>query len=234
MVRQASPLFLAMVAIATTGTPAKAHSANLTGREIHVADLAVLDPKEAMEVGRLVVGHLPLGQSSLELNADQRAQLLRRRVPGRNLRLLVNGPVRFNYQANKRKDEAGRFGHDCFALRENLEAGQYLTAEKVSLTPCSTRNRNLPLQFDRRVGMLRLSAPLMGGTYLGRIVAPEVEVVAANEILRFTMIDGPVRIERTVRAIQPGRVGQHIFFKTEDGASFSAPLASAVARSGSR
>jgi len=66
-----------------------AHSMHLVERTIRVRDLARLSPDEARRFGALPVAWMPVGRSTLNLNAKRRAALLRRRVPGHPFPLLV-------------------------------------------------------------------------------------------------------------------------------------------------
>lgn len=75
--------------------PMPDHAIDLRGRTIRVSDLARLSPGQKTTLGPLVIAQLPAGTDVHELSAERRAILLRRRVPGEDLPLLMQGPVRF-------------------------------------------------------------------------------------------------------------------------------------------
>ncbi len=221
-----------LLALACAGLPGHAAAAErvvLPAREITVADLAVLDNGQRTRLGPLTIAVVPAGRSHLELDSATRAKLLRRRVPGQALRLRHGGKVRFEVP------EAPGPGHGarpCLMLRHDLDAGAYLQPEAVAPAPCRAHAARLPLRFDRRVNAPRLSAPLAAGAYLGPLAVRGGPVIGAGTELRHVARQGPVTIERRVNALQPSRMGQAVFVRTQDGAVFASHLAAPVEAAG--
>ncbi len=218
-------LLPALACAALPGHAAAAERVVLPAREITVADLAMLDQTQRARLGSLAIAAIPAGKSHLELDAATRARLLRRRVPGQDLRLRHGGKVRFEVPEPR---EAGRGARPCIMLRRALDAGDYLQPEAVAPVPCRDHAEALPLLFDRRVNALRLSSPLAAGAYLGSLAVRGGPIIGAGTELRHVTRQGPVAIERTVNALQPSRMGQAIFVRTQDGAIFASRLAASM------
>jgi hypothetical protein len=223
-----SPLPLALAALTGAGSPNAALAAErviLAGRDITVADLAVLDAAERARFGGLVAATIPAGNNHLELDSSARETLLRRRVPGRQWRLISGGTVRFE---GKPLHPVTSPAPRCFTLHQDLKAGDYLQTANVSPTPCIARPSSLPLRFDRRVNAPQLAAPLPAGTYLGPVVLSGKPVVDEGTQLSLILRTGPVTIERSVQAVQPSRLGTAVFIRTQDGTILSSRIASAA------
>ncbi|MDD3799230.1 MAG: flagella basal body P-ring formation protein FlgA [Novosphingobium sp.] len=147
-------------------------------------------------------------------------------MPGRDLRLLHEGPQRFAARAAGTGGEDRRAGRECFALRQNLPAGAYVTGEVLVPAACKKDTaRPLPLRYDASAGATELARPLSAGTYLGRVAVRAGEIVESGRTLVLSVREGPVRIEREVHALQPSRTGRAIFVRTADGQILAAPLA---------
>lgn len=218
-------LLPALACAALPGHAAAAERVVLPAREITVGDLAALDQTQRARLGSLAIATIPTGKSHLELGAATRARLLRRRVPGQDLRLRHGGKVRFKVPEPR---EAGRGARPCLMLRRALDAGDYLQPEAVAPVPCRDHAARLPLRFDRRVNAPRLSAPLAAGAYLGPLAVRGGPVIGAGTELRHVAHQGPVTIERRVNALQPSRMGQAVFVRTHDGAIFASHLPAPV------
>ena len=204
----------------------------LADERILVRDLAMLHPAERETIGGLVVARIPNGQDSLELSARHRTALLRRRVPGRDLRLLLGGPERFTVHRTVAEGEDGRAGRECFALRQNLAAGDYVTDRVLTPAACVVHaRRGLPLRYDSATGAALLTRSLAAGTYLGPLAPAPADVVEKGRTLTLSVLTGPVRIERKVEALQSSRGGRAIFVRTTEGAVLAAPLAKAETES---
>ena len=217
-----------LLALACVGLPGDAMAAErvvLPAREITVADLAMLDDGQRTRLGPLAIAAIPVGSSSLELDGATRAKLLRRRVPGQELRLRHGGNVRFEVPE---APEPGHGARPCFMLRHNLDAGAYLQPEAVAPAPCRAHTARLPLRFDRRVNAPLLSAPLAAGTYLGPLAVRGGPVIGAGMELHHVARQGPVTIERRVSALQPSRMGQAVFVRAQDGVIFASRLVAPV------
>jgi len=205
-----------LLALACAGLPGHAAAAErvvLPARDITVADLAVLDDGQRRRLGPVTIAVVPAGRSHLELDSTTCAKLRRRRVPGQALRLRHGGNVRFEVPEAPGPRHGAR---PCLMLRHDLDAGAYLVPEAVAPAPCRAHAVRLPLRLDRRVNAPRLSAPLAAGAYLGPLAVR----------------GGPVTIERRVSVLQPSRMGQAVFVRTQDGAVFASHIAAPVAAAG--
>lgn len=223
-------ILFAVLAAAGACHPGMAMAAEpivLEGREIRVMDLARLDEVERARFGGLVVATIPAGRSRLDLDSARRAALLRRRVPGRDWPLLSPGVVRFQAGAHGRAAAGTRGARGCFMLRQDVHAGDYLGAEDVLPAPCRDRTQIAALRFDRRVNAPLACAHLSAGAYLGRMAVRGQAIVSAGSRLRLVTRDGPVTVERRVRAMQPARMGRNLFVRGEEesGPIFSSRLA---------
>jgi flagella basal body P-ring formation protein FlgA len=213
-------LFAALLACAFGPSAAYAtERVTLASRDITIADLASLTAKQEERFGSLVVASLPAGNDHLDLNAAKRETLLRRRVPGHVFHLKSPDAVRFEFSAAQQRPRPPRI---CFALSQALAAGSYVEAADITQAECHEWMPRLPMRFDRQVNMVRLSAPLPAGTYLGRVSSRHRSIIQADQELVLAARNGPVTIERSVRSLQPARRGDAIFVRTHDGAILSA------------
>ncbi len=230
----AGPLCHAVIARETAlpnaaSSPSFFIAQQLTDRLIRVRDLARLAPHEANALGHLTVAYLPDGPGPFKLSAERRAALLRRRVPGHTLRLLVEGPVRFMVPSGTaRMGEVGRAGRECFALRQNLAAGDYVTQAGVTPQPCLHEGApRLSIRYDATAGAPIAAEPLASGTYLGALTLREGSPVGKGQPMSLWVSEGQVRIAREVTTLQSTRAGAGVFVRTADGKVLSAPLARA-------
>lgn len=197
----------------------------LADRHIRVRDLAVLPPHQRTGPGALIAATVPAGQPYMELGAERRALLLRRRVPGQTLRPLLGGAIRFVVPGEGAMAEDGRAGRECFALRQNLAAGAYAAGGALAPTVCQRGTRaKLPLHYDRAAGAAIALQPLPAGTYLGPLATQRTNPVESGRAMTLAITEGPVRIERQVHTVQSGRTGGALFVRTSDGALLAAPL----------
>ena len=91
--------------------------------------------------------------------------------------------------------------------------------------PCEAAPIRGLVSFDRRSGVARALSALPAGTPLGRLSVAEAPAVGAGDKLTLVSTVGPVRIQRAVVALQPGRNGGRVFVKAADGEVLSAPVA---------
>jgi flagella basal body P-ring formation protein FlgA len=122
--------------------------------------------------------------------------------------------------------EDRRAGRECFALRQNLAEGSHVAGQDLLPVACRPGAQPpLPLRYDSAAGTPRSTAALPAGTYLGPLALRPEPVVEKGQKLTLAIAAGPVRIERTVEALQSSRSGRAIFVRTGDGQVVSAPLA---------
>jgi Chaperone for flagella basal body P-ring formation len=188
-----------------------------------VADLSALPAALRARFALRIVAVLPPGRRSVRLSRDSVAGLVRRSVPGLELRSGGGGePMTFVAPPMPAKDE---LGEACKALTRPLAHDEAVVASDVETVPCDRVPPEGMLRFDRRGGVLRAAAPLEAGAFLGRVALPAAAAVDAGDRLTLVATVGPVKVEREVVAMQPGRSGGRLFVRDEQGQVSSAPLA---------
>ncbi|HEY0148096.1 MAG TPA: flagella basal body P-ring formation protein FlgA [Allosphingosinicella sp.] len=218
----AAPLLLAISgASAIVPIKAAAH-VELAGRDIRLSDVAELHHLDAATRRRLqsrVVARLPEREGSVAVSRKDLAALIRRSVPG----LQPSGVEgRILFRAALKPDA---IQPKCSALASPLEAGQAILPSDLVSAPCEKAPARTLVRFDRRAGVTRAAAALPAGTMLGRISVTEAPAIGAGDKLTLLSTSGPVRIERPVVALQPGRAGGKVFVMAADGEVLAAPLA---------
>lgn len=116
-------------------------------------------------------------------------------------------------------------GQGCFAAARDVPAGAALAAADLAPVDCRADAPPAPLRYDRAGGVPVSAAAIAAGTYLGHVVPLAEGRVAKGETLTLRSTAGPVTIERTVVAMQPGRSGRRVFVRDSEGRIFAAPLA---------
>jgi flagella basal body P-ring formation protein FlgA len=91
--------------------------------------------------------------------------------------------------------------------------------------PCDAEASAAALSFDAKASALRASGNIEAGAYLGRIAVPRAADVQAGQKLILRSTEGPVTVQRSVVALQPGRSGGRVFVRDADGEVSSAKLA---------
>lgn len=116
-------------------------------------------------------------------------------------------------------------GAACFAAARDLPAGAPLAPGDLAAVDCRAGAKRAPLRYDRVGGVPVTAAAVTAGTYLGHILPLADGRVAKGDKLTLRSTAGPVTIERTVVAMQPGRSGGRVFVRDSEGKVFAAPLA---------
>jgi hypothetical protein len=198
----------------------------LPGREIRLGDVADLDRLEPGLRKRLaprVLAALPPGRNSATITRAALAGLVRRAVPGLELRL-ATGPAEVTFRrAQSLAAAPARRG--CGELVRDLPAGSALADADILAVPCAAAAAPSPLRFDRTHRVVRADRDLAAGTYLGRVSQAPASAVEAGDKLSLVAMAGPVRVARDVVALQPGRAGGRVFVRDSEGNVTSAPLA---------
>ena len=213
---------LAASATATVGI-VTAQEVEISGREIRLGDVASLRELGAPTRARLasrVIALLPRGRNSVTLSRAALAGLVGRSVPALSA---VPGadesPVTIRTTA--KPTESAR--PSCVALSRPVAEGEALTVADVAAAPCDKPERS-HVRFDRTGSMTRAAADLPAGTPLGRLTLPEAAGVDRGDSLTLISTIGPVRIQRKVVAVQPGRAGSRIFVQDQEGQVLTVPL----------
>jgi flagella basal body P-ring formation protein FlgA len=111
----------------------------------------------------------------------------------------------------------------CHVLARPVPQGATIEPDAVEPVPCRDQVA-VRLAFDRSTALAVAAEDLEAGAYLGRTVIRAAAGVRKGAVLRLVSAAGPVRIERSVTAMQPSRGGR-VFVRDEDGQVYSARLA---------
>ncbi len=187
-----------------------------------VYDLSALAEPARSRTRSLTLFRFAPRETERTLDAGQLAALLRRRVPG--LEADVPGAprqVRFHRPSSTVMPADGGA---CGELRTAIEAGALIRRSDLRPVPCGDDAVATRLAYERATGALRATEAMAAGARLGRIAPPRY-AVDRGAALTLVARAGPVRIERDVRAAQPGRSGRAMFVTDAEGHSFAVPLA---------
>lgn len=180
-------------------------------RVVDVVDLHRLPSRGRVVLGAKVIAILPRNSSSISLKRSAVASLVRRRVPVLQAEG-GSGDITFRVPVVEPPPE-----QRCVALVRPIRAGQALSREDLAPASCIRTGRDL-LRYDQRNGSLRALRNLDAGVPLGQLVtAPDRPTVEAGDKLTLVSRSGPVRITRTVTALQSVRNGQRVFVQDGDG-----------------
>jgi len=111
----------------------------------------------------------------------------------------------------------------CLALTRPMARGATITSEMVVPVACRDQ-APAPLAFDHASGLVRAARDLDAGAYLGRTIVRDLPDVDKGATLMLVSIQGAVRIERPVTALQPSRSGR-VFVRDGDGQVYAASVA---------
>lgn len=155
------------------------------------------------------------------LSRRQLGILIERRIPG----LSVDVGEAPNTEVFLRRGmRAMRSVGPCYSLSVPVDEGAILSQGDVERVPCAPSSHQTPLTFDRRVGAVRVTAPLSAGTFLGQLSLPAERFADHGDRLLVGVNVGPVRIFRSVSVVEPSAFGDGVFVQDEDGGVFSVPL----------
>lgn len=218
-------LLLAAAGASVTVGLVPAAEVTLPSRRIRlgdVADLSALEPATRSRLAPRVLATIPAGRTGISLSRDAVSALVRRSVPGLNLRTENHdAPLAFRVAASA--DE--RPARACAELARPLAAGAALSDRDLAPVACDDKAAAAGLRFDRLDRVARADRDLAAGTYLGRISAPPAVAVDKGAKLTLVSSAGPVRVSREVVALQAGRAGGRLFVRDNEGNVTSAPLA---------
>ncbi|WP_294288231.1 hypothetical protein [uncultured Sphingomonas sp.] len=153
------------------------------------------------------------------LPAETVVALLRRRVPGLHV-ASTRGDVTIWYRPLA---PTNAMAGTCATAARDLPVGTPLSSDDVIRVPCSGAGSGA-LRYDARNRLNVVRAPVAAGDYLGAVNVPARQAVAAGTALTLRATVGPVRIERRVTTLQPGRSGGRVFVRDDGGAVTSMPL----------
>lgn len=188
-------------------------------RVVRLADvirLDALDPEARARLGPRIVALLPAGRTGATLSRRALADLVRR---GAGVAVAAGDGEEITLRLRRHAP-----GESCFALARPIPRGVALAAGDVAPTACRSGDRAARVRLDRAGGTVRAAEDLAEGAYLGPLTLPRPPAVRPGETVTLSSIAGPVRIDRSATALQPGRAGGRIFVRTEDGAVLAADV----------
>lgn len=202
---------------------------DVSGRDLRLGDLLVTTrtlPRPAL--AQLVVARLPQGVRRLTLPARTVAALIHRRVPGLELATPVFDRVEVRSAVSDLSPRAGRV---CFEIVRSIAADTAITSDDVA--PARCRNE-AGARLRYRDGTVQATSGLAAGTYVGQLLPLPAEAIGVGTTLSLRAASGPVAIERTVTAMQAGRLGQRIFVRDAEGSIFAARFDTHPRQAGAR
>lgn len=182
----------------------------LRDRDVRLGDVARVEPPEGGLAGR-VIASLPPGRASVTLERVALAGLIRRAAPGVRIADEGEGAVTLRLAPRERAQRR------CFALAHPVAVGATIGAADLMEADCRAGESATAIVYDRAAGAPRARHDLAAGQYLGSVAVAPAAGVDRGERLTLASTAGPVRIERTVVALQPARPGARIFVRTGDG-----------------
>lgn len=203
-----------MVALALLATLIAGDRVELRRPELRVGDVVRAD------VGRntadRIVTLVPKGDT-LTLSRTALVRLVRRAVPGLSVAPGGTGSVTICHASTAAADTS------CWKLTRAVDAGGAIVPEMLARSGCDGRGR-VSLRHDPQAGLVRAGRALDAGTAIGRLALPVPASVRTGETLLLTSTSGPVRVQRSVTAFQPGRAGGRVFVRAAEGAAFAVPV----------
>lgn len=184
-----------------------------------IIDLSMLPASERAALGPQVVVTLASDRNIAEVNSAVLESWARRKVPGLRFEPAPARPVKITYgiqQANFSRSDK-KPASRCSELVSPAVHGDILVQTNTLPVPCDDRLQLAPVYFDRKDGVVRAVQNLSAGTYLGQVALPDVKVIDRGREMVFVAYDGPVRVERNVRALQAAKAGERFFVTTGDG-----------------
>lgn len=163
----------------------------------------------------LIVASLPDGSKFVDMDAQQRQTLLRRRIPGVPLDLKHQGMIRIVASASG-GEERNNVG-TCQITNVGLSEGDFVSANDVQLGPCSGGMTHRWLAFDVAAMAPYARFDIPSGTNIGRGRLPQIAPLPAGHEVVYRTSEGVVVIERKVNTLQAARPDHKVFVKTEEG-----------------
>lgn len=227
----------AVLALILTGAAAVAASPVellLKDRNIRMGDVAALTGLTLAGHKRFasrVIATLPRGRASISVTRDDAIRLVRRNVPGLGGRA-EGGNQSVSFRLSPPLSDIHASPEGCARTSQPIAAGAALKPADVVMVACSGERMKSALTFDRRSSAVRAATSLAAGVDLGRLVLSIAPDVDKGDKLMLVSSVGPVRVERSVVALQAGRSGGRVFVLDAEGQVVAAPLAVANAQGG--
>jgi hypothetical protein len=106
-------------------------------------------------------------------------------------------------------------------VQVGLAAGETVTAEDIAPAACADRIVPRAFTYDGRSAALAASRDIAAGEI---VLAPPSSLLAwarPSQAIRIAAKVGAVRVERQVVALQPGKPGEGLFVRDDDGRVFA-------------
>lgn len=193
-------------------------SVDLTGPAIRIRDVvpAMMSRRE----GGVEIARVPAGRRAVTLSRRAVAALVRRAEPG----LVVGGDQAGTITFRVAASSAGR-NERCFVMLAPVAQGAAIMRADVGQGICG--DGTVPVRYDSQVHAIVATRRLTTGESIGRALPAVGPDVVRGDALTLVARSGPVTIERSVTALQPGRNGGRVFVRDGAGQIFAAPVAGA-------
>ncbi|MFI4973088.1 MAG: hypothetical protein ACHP84_00955 [Caulobacterales bacterium] len=122
--------------------------------------------------------------------------------------------------ANRRKAPSG-FTETCFTVVSPVAAGSFAPIDDFGPAICATAPVRRALRYDARSGAVRAGQDLQPGELVAAAPASLLAHVRPGERLTLAARVGPVKVERSVEALQPAVEARGLFVRAVDGQVFS-------------
>lgn len=204
---------------ASAGRLVVADRVTLDGRAIRVGDVTAISGV----AGSRIIARIPDGRASVTVSRRAIANLVRRAVPALRIAEIPGGSVTFTVA---RRFAESRYNARCVALEGPVAKGTTIYPAMVHTVPC-TPSRTVAIAFDRGTSRVRATVDLPAGSYLGPLGLRPRTGLEQGETATLISAVGPVRIVRSVTAMQTSR-GRRVFVRDADGQIFAVRQAGLV------
>lgn len=177
-----------------------------------VVDLSRFPSHEREQLAAVVIAKMADQESRITIERRALAGLVQRAVPA--VRPLdADGEVTFVRRILHPDEVKG----SCQALSHHIPSGDTIDRADVVPVACGEPVVGVPLSFDKLHQKLRATSHLAAGRKLGRIDIPASAPIEAGDTLTLVASVGPVTVERSVTALQPGGPGGRVFVQDGEG-----------------
>lgn len=190
-------------------------SVDLAGPAIRIRDVVpgMIDRRE----GGVEIARVPAGRRVVTLSRRAVVALIRRAAPGLVVGDDQAGAITFRVAASN----AGR-SERCFVTRAPVAQGAAIGRADVEQGACG--DGAAPVRYDIARRAIVATRRLPAGDSIGRTLPAAGPDVSRGDALTLVARSGPVRIERSVTALQPGKAGGRVFVRDGAGHVFAAPV----------
>lgn len=199
----------AAILAASTGSAPASTVVDLSGASIRLGDVArrTRGSTAAIEIARL-----PIGRSSFTLSRAALTALARRSAPGFDAGKL---PDRITFRRTRPAPAVAT----CLVASGTIGAGDAIGPDRVGPGPCVGPTSSV--RYDAAAGTLVATVPIAAGWPVGGALPRSAPAVSRGDALTLVSRSGPVTVERSVAALQPGRSGGRVFVRSVEGQVFA-------------